>query len=63
MNDIFKGTKALSEMFPAAREAAAKVFDQSAAKEGQHALGKAFNQARAAFLREKGPNPGSLIVD
>ena len=63
MGEVFKGTKALSEMSPAARDAAAKVFDQTASKEGQHELGKAFNEARAAFLRGKGSNPGANAVE
>lgn len=63
MKKLWKGEAKLGDMTPEAREAAAKVFDQTAAKEGQHALGIAFNRARAAFLRGEGPNPGVNAVD
>jgi hypothetical protein len=59
----FKGQANISTMSIQAREAAAKVFDQTVEKTGQHDLGKAFNQARSDFMRGTGPNPGQKALD
>lgn len=58
MKDIWKGNATLDSLSVSAREAAAKVFDQTANKVGQYEAATAFNKARAAFLRGNGENPG-----
>lgn len=63
MTAVFKGQANISTMSIQAREAAAKVFDQTVEKTGQHDLGKAFNQARSDFMRGTGPNPGQKALD
>ena len=63
LKDIFKGDQDLSKLSKAKREAAAKIFDQTAKLPGQHEAGIAFNKARSAFLRGNGPNPGPSAID
>lgn len=61
MKDIWKGNATLDSLTLSAREAAAKVFDQTANKVGQSEAATAFNQARSAFLRGNGENPGVTL--
>ena len=61
MNDAFKGKADINTLSPAAREAAAQVFENAALNgraHGQHALGVAYQNARAGFMRGTAPNPG-----
>jgi len=58
MKSIFKGDSNLSKLPKDKREAAAKIFDQTANLPKQSEVAIAFNNARSSFLRGQGPNPG-----
>lgn len=65
VQDVFAGKAELSTLSAKTREAAAQAYE-SAAKSpgaGDHALGRAFNGARAGFMRGKGENPGTNALD
>jgi RHS repeat-associated protein len=61
VKDVFAGKTDLSSLSAKTREAAALAYESAARSpgSGDHALGRAFNGARAAYMRGEGKNPGT----